>query len=117
MGSSPPSWAIRKSHMRSHHTAALTGCRYARHTLQIPIEVRIEGSETIVCAETTDLSRNGCYFRLLSPLHVGLRVHATLWLDQVPIQVTRRVVTRHPDLWNRIMFLELQGHSKQALAA
>ena len=79
--------------------------------------MRIEGSDSIICADTTDLSRNGCYIRLLDPLSVGLRVQATLYLDQVPIQVGGRVVTRHPDLGNGIMFLQLQNYSEQALAA
>ncbi len=90
--------------------------RYPRWTLQVPIELLPEGSGTILSAETTDLSRNGCYLRLPEPLSVGHWIEAILWLAKVPIQVGGRVVTRHPDLGNGIMFLQIQGRDEQALA-
>lgn len=65
--------------------------------------------------ETTDLSRNGCYVQLLIPLPVGTKVHATLWLDGYPVVIGGRVVTRHPQFGNGIMFLEFEADAEQQL--
>jgi hypothetical protein len=67
--------------------------------------------------ETTDLSRNGCYVQLLIPLSVGIRVQATLWLDGSPVVIRGRVVTRHPQFGNGIMFLEFEGDAEQKLTS
>ena len=91
--------------------------RYPRHTVQVPIELEIEGCETPIRTETTDLSRNGCYLRLLNPLPVGLWIEATLWLDGVRIEIGGRVVTRHPNFGNGIMFLRVYAHDERTLAA
>jgi hypothetical protein len=91
--------------------------RFQRHTVQVPIEVQLEGSKTTLAAETSDLSRNGCYLRLPNPLPVGLWVQATLWLDSTPIQIAGRVVTRHPNFGNGIMFLKIDDHDMQTLTA
>jgi hypothetical protein len=89
---------------------------YPRYTVQVPIELEVEGCETILSAETTDLSRNGCYVRFRSPFPVSLRVHAILWLGTVPIQIEGRIVTRHPEFGNGIMFLKIQDRDAKALA-
>lgn len=91
--------------------------RFPRHTVQVPIEVQLEGSKTTLAAETSDLSRNGCYLRLPNPLPVGLWVRATLWLDTVPIQIAGRIVTRHPNFGNGIMFLKIEDQDTQTLTA
>lgn len=90
--------------------------RDPRYSVQVPIELQVEDGDTIFSAETTDLSRNGCYIRLRNPLPIALRIRATLWLDTVPIQIAGRIVTRHPDFGNGIMFLKMQDRDKQALA-
>ncbi len=88
--------------------------RYPRYSVQVPIEIRVEGLSKFLCAETTDLSRNGCYLRLPNPLMVGLWVQATVWLDMVPIQVGGRVITRHPDFGNGIMFLRINDRDDKS---
>jgi hypothetical protein len=90
---------------------------YPRQTLHVPIELQFDGFDAPLCAETTDLSRNGCYLRLQNPLPVGLRVQATLWLNAVPIEISGRIVTRHPDFGNGIMFLRIRDRGDQVLAA
>jgi hypothetical protein len=90
--------------------------RYPRHTVQVPIELQLEDCATILCAETADLSRNGCYIRLRNPLPIALRVHATLWLGAAPIQIEGRIVTRHPEFGNGIMFLKIPDRDEKALA-
>lgn len=95
---------------------ALDRRRYPRHSVQVPIELQIEDCATILWAETADLSRNGCYIRLRNPLPIALRVHVTLWLDAAPIQIEGRIVTRHPEFGNGIMFLKITEHDEKALA-
>jgi hypothetical protein len=88
---------------------------FPRRTVQVPIELQLEGSKTTLSAETSDLSRNGCYLRLPTPLPLGVWVQATLWLDTAPIQVAGRVVTRHPNFGNGIMFLKIDDRDTQIL--
>jgi hypothetical protein len=86
-----------------------------RYTLQVQIELRVEGVDAPTRLETTDLSLGGCYVQLLMPLSVGIRVQATLWLDSYAIVIHGRVVTRHPQFGNGIMFLEFEGQAEQLL--
>lgn len=88
---------------------------HARHTLQVQVELREEGTEVPMRLETTDLSRGGCYVQLLMPLSVGIRVRVTLWLDSYSIVIQGRVVTRHPQFGNGIMFVEFEGEAEQLL--
>ena len=67
--------------------------------------------------ETTDLSRNGCYVQLLIPLSVGIRVRAVLWLNGHPVVIRGRVVTRHPQFGNGIMFLDFEADAEQQLSS
>jgi hypothetical protein len=92
---------------RRHHT---------RYTVHVQIELRQEGNDVPMRLETTDLSRNGCYVQLLIPLSVGIRVQATLWLDGHPVVIRGRVVTRHPQFGNGIMFLDFQADAEQQLS-
>ena len=90
--------------------------RYPRYTVHVQIELCQEGSDVPMSLETTDLSRNGCYVQVLIPLSVGIRVQATLWLDGSPVVVGGRVVTRHPQFGNGIMFLEFEADAEQQLS-
>ncbi len=91
--------------------------RYPRYPVQVPIELRIEDCDTLLTTQTTDISRNGCYICLANPLPIALWVRATLWLDAIPIHIEGRIVTRHPDFGNGIMFLKIRERDEQALAA
>ena len=90
--------------------------RYPRYPLQVPIKIQVEGYGETFLAETSDLSRNGCYVRLQNPLPIALRVQAVLWLDRLVIQIEGRIVTRHPEFGNGIMFLKMQDRDERALA-
>jgi PilZ domain-containing protein len=91
--------------------------RHPRYTVHVQIELRQEGNDVPIRLETTDLSRNGCYVQILIPLSVGIRVQATLWLDGHPIVLVGRVVTRHPQFGNGIMFVEFEADAEQKLAS
>ena len=88
---------------------------HPRYTVQVQIEIRQEGSDVPMRLETTDLSRGGCYIQLMMALPLGARVQATLWLRGSPVVVQARVVTRHPQFGNGIMFLDFEGEGEQIL--
>lgn len=105
------------SHQSSEtHSLSVERRRFARHAVQVQIELHQEGSEVPLRMETTDLSRGGCYVQLMMTLQVGTYVNATLWIGDSPIRIRGRVVTRHPQFGNGIMFLEFQGNGEQLLA-
>jgi len=89
--------------------------RYPRYTVQVQIEIRPEGTDVPMRLETTDLSRGGCYIQLMIPLPVGLRLHATLWLDGCPAVIRGLVVTCHPQFGNGIMFVDFEGDAELLL--
>jgi len=88
---------------------------HPRYTVQVPIDLRQEGATTSLYLETTDLSRGGCYVHLIETLVLGSYVRATLWLDNCPVQVRGRVVTRHPEFGNGIMFLDFKANGEELL--
>jgi hypothetical protein len=105
------------SHQPSEATASpVERRRFPRHSVQVQIELHQEGSDVPLRMETADLSRGGCYVQLMMPLSVGTYVKATLWICDSPVRVRGRVVTRHPQFGNGIMFLEFQGNGEQLLA-
>lgn len=91
---------------------------HPRYTVKVPIEIDPEDndddsdSHIPMRCETTDLSRGGCYIRLAAPLPVGIRLHATLWLDGYPIVIRGLIVTRHPEFGNGIMFVDFEGQGQ-----
>jgi hypothetical protein len=89
--------------------------QHPRYTVQVPIEIRQEDSDLPMRLETTDLSRGGCYIQLISALPLGARIQVTLWLGGYPVVIQGRVVTRHPQFGNGIMFLEFEGEGDQLL--
>jgi hypothetical protein len=100
------------------HTSNLTEPdrrRYPRYTVQVQIEIYQEANGMPMRLETTDLSRGGCYVQLMFPLEVGASVRMTLWLDHDPIVIRGRVVTRHPQFGNGIMFTDFEDQSNQIL--
>ena len=60
-------------------TVALTECDrrlHPRYTVQVQIELRLEGNDAPMRLDTTDLSRAGCYIELMMPLSVGTHLQA-----------------------------------------
>jgi c-di-GMP-binding flagellar brake protein YcgR len=88
---------------------------HRRYTVQVQIELHPEGGQAATRTETTDLSHGGCYVHLMTAMAVGVRVHATLWLAEETIVVHGRVVTRHPQFGNGIMFLDFEGRGEALL--
>src|ERR1035438_2752411 len=88
---------------------------HPRYSVQVQIDLCLEGRALPLRLETTDLSRGGCYVPLMPTLPLSTYVHATLWLDSCPVRVRGRVVTRHPQFGNGIMFLDFADNGEQSL--
>lgn len=88
---------------------------YPRYSVHVQVELHPEDTDVPLRLETTDLSRGGCYVELMMPLPVGLRLQATLWLNDAPIVIRGCVVTRHPQFGNGIMFLEFKEGDERLL--
>jgi len=89
---------------------------FPRYSAQVQIELRQDGIDVPLRMQTTDLSRGGCYVQLMMTMPIGTYVNATLWLNEYPVHIRGRVVTRHPEFGNGIMFLEFQDNEEQLLA-
>lgn len=89
---------------------------FQRYSVNVPIEVHKEGSDVPIRMQTSDLSRGGCYVQLMTTLPIGTYVNATLWLAELAVHVHGRIVTRHPQFGNGIMFLEFKDNGVQLLA-
>jgi hypothetical protein len=101
----PPDPAVAQDERRVH----------PRHSVQVQLELKQEGSDVPMRLTTSDLSRNGCYVEMIAPLSVGIRVQATLWLGEERVRVRGCVVTRHPQYGNGIMFLVFEDNGQQIL--
>ena len=89
--------------------------QYPRYSAQVQIELRQDDSDVPLRMQTTDLSRGGCYVQLMMTMPIATYLNITLWLDGYPVHIRGRVVTRHPQFGNGIMFLEFQGNDEQLL--
>jgi hypothetical protein len=90
--------------------------RDSRHSVQVQIELREEGSNVPLRMNTADLSRGGCFVEMMMTLPVGTHVSATLWLGDCSVRLRGRVVTCHPQFGNGIKFLEFKNNGNKALA-
>ncbi len=88
---------------------------HPRLPLQVQVELRKEGSDVPFRLQTSDLSAGGCYIQLMMTMPVGTWLRVTLWLGDSPVRARARVVTRHPQYGNGVMFVEFQGNGKQTL--
>jgi hypothetical protein len=98
------------------HTLPIAERRqYPRYSTQVQIELRQDGIDVPLRMQTTDLSRGGCYVQLMMTMPIGTYLNITLWLDGYPVHIRGRIVTRHPQFGNGIMFLEFQSNDEQLL--
>jgi c-di-GMP-binding flagellar brake protein YcgR len=88
---------------------------HPRYSAQVQIEIRQDGIDVPIRMQTTDLSRGGCYVQLMMTMPIGAYLNITLWLDGYPVRIRGRIVTRHPQFGNGIMFLEFQGNDERLL--
>jgi hypothetical protein len=89
--------------------------QFRRYNVNVQIEVHERDSDVPLRMQTTDLSRGGCYIQLMMPLTVGTYLNCKIWLGDKPVEARGRVVTRHPQFGNGIIFLEFKGDGAEVL--
>ena len=88
---------------------------HQRHSVQVPIRIQPEDEPTAIAAATTNLGLYGCSVMLTDQLPVGQRVRIELSLADQPAFVRGRVITRHPQFGNGIMFLKFEDDAEDRL--
>lgn len=97
-------------------SAAQTNRRlYPRYEVALPIEILVEDDAGFLSLRTANLSLCGCSIVLDRQLAVGSRVQATLQAGGDLVVVHGRVITRHPQFGNGIMFLRFVGDGEERL--
>jgi hypothetical protein len=88
---------------------------HQRYSVHLPIQLQSEGTATPILLETSNLSLYGCSVMMAVQLPVGIRVQATLTLAEHRIPIRGRVITRHPQFGNGIMFIKFEDDGEQRL--
>jgi len=78
----------------------------------IPAEIRADGSDATLRVETADISLGGCYVPMIFTLEVGRMLDIVLSVRQHKLPMRGVVVSRHPQLGNGIMFLEIEREDR-----
>jgi c-di-GMP-binding flagellar brake protein YcgR len=97
--------------------AALDRRRFYRLNKAVQTEIRIQGQETPVRAETADISLGGCYVEMAITLEVGTALRLVLWLGHKKVEINAKVVMRHPQFGNGIEFDKMSDDSRAKLRA
>ncbi len=97
------------------HRAAPTERLGKRVAISIQIELRENGSDVPIRAQTTDISVGGCYIQMGLTLPVGTALNLVLWLDSEKLAAKGKVVTCHPQFGNGIEFIDIAPDSRMKL--
>jgi len=90
--------------------------RHPRCKVAIPVELHMPGVSTPSRTSAEEISLGGCYIETTFTVPVGTKLAMTLWLDDVPINVSCVVVTCHPQFGNGFEFLEIRAEDRERLA-
>lgn len=78
--------------------------RYTRYPCSGGAEVCLPHASTGVWGQVSDISRNGCYVQMQSPLRVATAVKLLLKIGDVEISMRGMVRTHHPDVGMGVQF-------------
>ena len=90
---------------------------FPRYPVALPIELHPAGSDVPYRLQTTDISQGGCYVEMAIPLEAGAALEIILWINEHRLQITGRVVTRHPQFGNGIEFTRFHEDGERHLEA
>ncbi len=91
--------------------------RFQRHKISFPLEFREERVKTPMRVNASDMSGNGCYVEVGTPLPVATIIQVDFWLDQERITTTASVRTRDPGVGMGIEFTGLPEEKKKRVQA
>ena len=88
---------------------------HQRYSVEIPVILQPEDSPAPISSHITTLSLSGCSLKLTDQFHVGQRLRIELSLPGRNVVTIGRVITRHPQFGNGIMFLKFGEDGEQQL--
>lgn len=87
--------------------------RFQRHKIRFALEFREERVKTPMRVSASDMSGNGCYVEIGSPLPITTILRVDFWLDQERISTSAVVRTRDPGVGMGIEFTGLPEDTKK----
>jgi hypothetical protein len=91
--------------------------RFQRHKISFPLEFREERVKTPMRVNASDMSGNGCYVEIGTPLPIATILRLDFWLDQERITTSATVRTRDPGVGMGIEFTGLPEETKKRVQA
>jgi len=89
--------------------------RFGRRHCALPVQLHCTGQSYPTSGETTDVSLQGCYVKLLFPLPVGTKVDVRIALPEGDAKTKGVVRTLDPTLGSGIEFTEMKPASQEGL--
>lgn len=88
---------------------------HSRVNAGVQIELRQDGSPSVIRTKTSDISVGGCYVEMMFTLEPGSKLHLVLWINGERLRCNGVVITRHPQFGNGIQFLDLSVEDRVRL--
>lgn len=90
--------------------------RHKRYKVHVPVELRVQGTDTPIRGETADISLGGLYLTTMFTFGIGTELDITLRVGESTVLAIGRVVTCHPTVGNGIEFLRMLPEDREELA-
>jgi hypothetical protein len=79
------------------------------------VEIHPEGEEAPIRARTADLSIGGCFIEMPNPLTKGTQIRIGIWVNDVKLWASGRVVTSTPGFGIGVQFIDISEQDKAQL--
>jgi tetrahydromethanopterin S-methyltransferase subunit E len=89
--------------------------RHRRFNMRIPVELRVQGSNSAITGETADISLGGFYLPTMFTFKVGTELDITLQTSNATMLAVGRVVTCDPNVGNGVQFLRMLPEDQEEL--
>ena len=90
--------------------------QYPRFKAALPIELRPEGINAPLRAQTGDICLGGCYVEMMFTQEISTQLEITLWIGDTEISARGVVVSSHPSFGNGIKFTFVTAESRERLS-
>jgi c-di-GMP-binding flagellar brake protein YcgR len=81
--------------------------KHPRLKVRVPVELRPEGSETPIRAETSDLSLGGFYIEMVFTLEIGTQLDIALRIGDSTLLALGKIATCDRTVGNGIQFMRM----------
>ena len=89
--------------------------QHRRFKVRVPVELRVQGSDSPIRGETADISLGGLYLETMFTFADGTELDITLQAGEATVLSVGRVVTCHPTVGNGIQFLRMLPEDREEL--